>query len=80
MEIINILKINKIDFLVLKGLILSDILYQNFFNRESIDIDIIVYSEEDALKLINLLKSKDYNVLDKKIFKNKLYDYLYFSC
>lgn len=79
LEITNLLINNEINFLVLKGVILSDILYQNFFNRESIDIDILVYSEKDALKFINLLKSKNYNVLDKKIFKNKLYSYLYFK-
>jgi len=76
-DVIKVLHDNKIEFLIFKGIILSKILYGDFYNRGSIDIDIIVLNEKEIFKIIDILKKRNFFLKNNKVLKNKLFKYFY---
>ena len=77
-QISNLLDREKIEFIILKGVALSQLIHNDFFSRSYKDIDIFIDSK-DLLKTINLLLDNDYKIqgFDKEIFNNeRIFNYI----
>jgi len=76
-DIIRILEKLDINFLVLKGIVLSEILYKDLYVRGSIDIDILILNESKIFQLIKKFENYNYKIVDKKYLDNKFLRCLY---